>query len=74
MSYFSVGNVDDTLSVYVWADNAQHAYRKAEDILGPIAPQRQRIKAVRVEDIADVEYVIDEPEEEAEARLDWQED
>ena len=74
MSYFSVRSVDDDLPVYVWADNPQHAYRKSEEFIGPIAPQRQVIKPVRAEEIADVEWVIDEPEREQIARLECQED
>lgn len=70
MSYFAVGNRTDSLRFYVWADNAQHAIRKVEDLYGGMPPQQTQSLSIAPEDIPEGDDVIDEPEDLREARTD----
>ena len=75
MSYFKVGTKSDSLAYYVWADNAQHALRKVEAHYDMALPPQSTYSAP-VHDpaqIPDGDEVIDEPEDEKEARTDGME-
>lgn len=73
MSYFKVGTKDDSLEYFVWADNAQHAVRKVEAVIGGLPPQRTFSTAVLADDIPEGDDVMDEPPEEMESRTDGME-
>jgi len=73
MSYFKVGTKDDTLEYFVWADNAKHAVRKVEAVIGGLPPQRTFSTSVLADEIPGGDYVMDEPPEEMESRTDGME-
>ncbi len=73
MSYFSVRLPDDTLPWYVWADNAQHAVRKVENMVGDATlngRSRYRAESVMAEEIPPWYDIDDEPADEKAARMD----
>lgn len=72
-SYWKVGTKDDSLSHYVWADNAQHAVRKVEAQYGGMPPQRTTSVPVEGSTVPEGDEVIDEPQLEREARSDYYE-
>jgi hypothetical protein len=73
MSYFRVTTPPDTLALYAWADNPQHALRKVEELVGALPPQRVKSLAIEADGVPEGCDVIDEPEMEREARTDGQE-
>ena len=66
MSYWSVGSKNETLPLYVWADNAQHAQRKIEAMFGPFANGQAVVK--QMPSVPAAFEVFDEPENEREER------
>jgi len=69
MSYWSVRGPDDGLPLYVWAGSAREAQTKAEQWVGSFPNGRAIILSVARDVLDEHTEVLDEPEDEKEARI-----
>ncbi len=71
MSYFKIKDDVCTLPWYVWADNKAHALRKVEQMVGGITAKNGREVCFPLDrrDLPEDADVIDEPEDQREARV-----
>ncbi len=69
MKYWKIGNRDDSLFIYAAADTQQRAVSMAEELTGPIAPQRRIVREIAREQVPENMIVLgeEEPAEEDEA-------
>jgi hypothetical protein len=76
VSYFRIKDDVCTLPWYVWADNKQHALRKVESLVGGISARngREVCFAIERDVLPEDADVIDEPEDQREARLEESEE
>jgi len=76
MSYFRIKDDVCTLPWYVWADNKAHALRKVEHMVGGITARNGREVCFPVErsTLPEGVDVIDEPEDQREARTEESEE
>ena len=69
MTYFKISHKEYSLAYYAWAANKDAAVRAVELAFSTILPKPLISAPIAREDIPDGESVVDEPEDQAEARL-----